>query len=123
VRLKKVEREQLRLKYGGHCAYCGVVLVGNKWHEDHLEPIIRQVDKPTERPENHRLDNMMPACAPCNRSKGRQELEGWRNWLAGHVNSLNEYHGIYRLAKAFGLVVETAAPVVFFFEKCRAAPE
>lgn len=25
------------------------------------------------------------------------------------------------LAKAYGLVVETAAPVVFFFEKCEAA--
>jgi hypothetical protein len=46
MRLKKAEREQLRLKYAGQCAYCGVVLVGNKWHEDHLEPIIRQVDKP-----------------------------------------------------------------------------
>jgi hypothetical protein len=35
----------------------------------------------------------------------------------GHVNSLNLYHPIYRLAKAYGLVVETAAPVVFYFEK------
>lgn len=26
MRLKKVERELACLKYGGHCAYCGVVL-------------------------------------------------------------------------------------------------
>ncbi len=26
MRLKKAEREHVRLKYGGHCAYCGVVL-------------------------------------------------------------------------------------------------
>lgn len=117
MRLKKAERALLREKFGGHCAYCGIVLVGNNWHEDHVDPVIRQVDKPTERPENHTLSNMMPACAPCNRSKGRQELEGWRLWLAGHVKSLNEYHGIYRMAKAYGLIVETAAPVVFYFER------
>lgn len=119
MKLKKAEREFVRQKYGGHCAYCGVLLVGNKWHEDHLDPIIRQLDKPTERPENHNLANMMPACAPCNLSKGRQTLEGWRDWLAGHVNSLNKYHPIYRLAKAYGLIAETGAPVVFYFEKVK----
>lgn len=119
MRLKKAEREQLRLKYDGHCAYCGIELVGNQWHEDHLDPLIRQVDKPAERPENHNLDNMMPACVPCNLSKGRQELEVWRNWLEGHVNSLNKFHGIYRMAKSYGLINETGAPVVFYFEKVR----
>lgn len=59
---------------------------------------------------------MMPACAPCNISKGRQTLEGWRQWLAGHINSLNSYTPIYRIAKAYGLIVETGKPVVFHFE-------
>lgn len=116
MRLKKAEREQVRLKYGGHCAYCGVLL-GSRWHEDHLDPIIRQPGKPTERPENHNLANMMPACPPCNLSKGRQTLEGWRLWISGHVNSLNSYHAIYRLAKSYGLIAETGAAVVFHFEK------
>lgn len=44
-------------------------------------------------------------------------LEVWREWLAGHVNSLNAYHPIYRLAKAYGLITETGAEVVFHFEK------
>ncbi|AMW83946.1 Phage protein [Pseudomonas yamanorum] len=117
MRLKKAEREQVRLKYGGHCAYCGVLL-GDRWHADHREPVIRVSDeRVAEQAENHNLDNMMPACAPCNISKGRQTLEGLRAWIAGHINSLNSYHPIYRLAKSYGLIAETGAPVVFYFEK------
>lgn len=117
MRLKEAEREQVRLKYGGHCAYCGVLL-GSRWHADHREPVIRVSDeRMAEQAENHNLENMMPACAPCNISKGRQTLEGWRTWIAGHIDSLNSYHPIYRLAKSYGLIAETGAPVVFYFEK------
>ncbi|MDH0745241.1 HNH endonuclease [Pseudomonas sp. GD03842] len=120
MRLKKHEREQVRLKYGGHCAYCGVEL-GPKWHADHLQSVRRGTshrwEGNAERPQNHNLDNMMPACAPCNLSKSQMPLEAWREFLVGHVNSLNLYHPIYRLAKAYGLIAETAAPVVFYFEK------
>ena len=129
MRLKKAEREQVRLKYGGHCAYCGVLL-GDRWHADHLAPVVRELlskqtaggtrklvsGKPL-RPEHDVLENMMPACAPCNISKGGQTLEGWRAWIARHVESLNNYTPIYRLIKAYGLIAETGAPVVFYFEK------
>ncbi|AOX11924.1 HNH endonuclease [Pseudomonas putida JB] len=117
MRLKKAEREQVRLKYGGRCAYCGNDL-GERWHADHLAPVIRLPDdRVAEQLQNHNLANMMPACAPCNLSKSRMQLEDWRRWLAGHVNSLNQYHPIYRLAKAYGLIAETGAEVVFHFEK------
>ncbi|MNJ68441.1 HNH endonuclease [compost metagenome] len=117
MRLKKSEREQVRQKYGGRCAYCGNDL-GQRWHADHLAPVIRLPDQRiAEQLQNHNLANMMPACVPCNLSKGRQELEGWRAWLAGHVNSLNAYHPIYRLAKTYGLIAETGTAVVFHFEK------
>jgi hypothetical protein len=68
------------------------------------------------RPENHAIGNMMPACVPCNLSKAAMPLEIWRARIAGHVNSLNIYHPIYRLAKSYGLIVETDKPVVFHFE-------
>nr|WP_296255549.1 MULTISPECIES: HNH endonuclease [unclassified Pseudomonas] len=129
MRLKKLEREQVRVKYGGRCAYCGIEL-GARWHADHLEPVTRELiskqnpngtwrldsGKPLK-PENDHIGNMMPACVPCNISKGGQSLEGWRLWIARHVNSLNLYQPTYRLAKAYGLIVETAEPVVFYFEK------
>lgn len=121
MRLKKAEREQVRLKYGGHCAYCGVLL-GDRWHADHLEAVHRNWGNeaklvPALNPENHNLANMMPACIPCNLSKHAMPLEAWRDWIAGHVKSLNSYHPIYRLAKSYGLIAETGASVVFYFEK------
>lgn len=117
MRLKKAEREQVRQKYGGRCAYCGNAL-GDRWHADHFAPVIRLPDdRVAEQLQNHNLSNMMPACVPCNLSKARMQLEDWRRWLAGHVNSLNQYHPIYRLAKAYGLIAETGAEVVFYFEK------
>lgn len=48
-------------------------------------------------------------------------LEQWRLWLDGHVASLNSYHSIYRLAKCYGLIQETGAPVVFHFERVQAS--
>lgn len=121
MRLTKAERELVRLKFGGRCAYCGGELP-ERWHADHFEPVRRNwgeyaKKKVAEAPENHRVENMMPACPPCNISKGPQTLEGWRAWIAQHVASLNSYHPTYRLAKAYGLIQETGAEVVFYFER------
>lgn len=128
MRLTKKQRAALHGKFGGLCAYCGHPL-GERWHADHFEPVQRMLavvngklssSSEMERPERDTIDNMMPACAPCNISKHTQSLEGWRLWLAGHVKSLNAYHSIYRLAKAYGLVVETGAPIMFHFERVAA---
>lgn len=117
ARLSKMQRAGVYAMFGGRCAYCGSML-GDRWHADHVEPVLRQgwMGKPALAPENHRLGNFMPACAPCNISKGRMTLDVWRGWILGHVRSLNQHHSIYRIVKAFGLVTETDDPVVFHFE-------
>lgn len=38
--LTKKQRAELRMKFGGLCAYCGCEL-GEKWHADHVKPVIR----------------------------------------------------------------------------------
>ncbi|HYD33019.1 MAG TPA: HNH endonuclease signature motif containing protein [Methylophilaceae bacterium] len=118
--LTKKQRELLKQKYDGKCAYCGCDLP-ERWHADHLEAVVRDpwgANKGRmQYPERHKIENMMPACPPCNISKHSMSLEGWRQWIAGHLNSLNNYHPIYRLAKAYGLVRETGIPVTFYFEK------
>ncbi|WP_175971917.1 HNH endonuclease [Burkholderia sp. BCC0322] len=132
-RLTKAQREQLRNKYDGHCAYCGSTLA-DRWHADHFTPVVRAVQSkrsddgqwklvagPAIHPERDVESNYMPSCAPCNISKGPLLLEQWRQLLAGHVASLNAYHPIYRLAKCYGLVQETGASVVFYFERVGAA--
>ena len=41
LKLSKKQREELRLKFGGRCAYCGCQLPEKGWHADHIEPIVR----------------------------------------------------------------------------------
>ena len=87
-RLSKSEREAVRQKFDGLCAYCGEPLA-DRWHADHVEPVVRGawIGRPTEKPERHRVDNMFPACPRCNISKGSMSLEVWRGWITGHVTS------------------------------------
>lgn len=125
MRLTKAQRAALREKFGGRCSYCGCEL-GDRWHADHFEAVERKLTMrggrlmttgELHKPQNDRLENFMPACAPCNLSKHSMTLESWRGWLAGHVKSLNAYHPIYRLAKSYGLVIETGKPITFYFER------
>ena len=44
MHLNKAQRALLKQKFGGHCAYCGIVLT-DKWQADHLIPIIRDWER------------------------------------------------------------------------------
>lgn len=127
--LKKSEREALKLKYDGRCAYCGTEL-GKTWHADHFDPCRRDIEsyKTAEghyrlrsvgngKPETNVIENFMPACPPCNISKSAYTLESWRRYLQKQIAYLNEYSKKYRMALAYGLIAETGAEVVFHFEK------
>lgn len=120
MKLSKAQREQVRMKYGGLCAYCGHSLP-ERWHADHMVPVVRESwgknkGAMTE-PQHDTIENMMPSCPPCNISKHRLSIENWRTWLQGHMRSLNEHHSIYRLMLAYGCVVETGKPITFHFER------
>ena len=41
MKLTKTQREELKQKYAGRCAYCGDGLT-DKWHADHLEAVVRE---------------------------------------------------------------------------------
>uniref|UniRef100_UPI003F5084CE HNH endonuclease n=1 Tax=Caballeronia sp. LjRoot34 TaxID=3342325 RepID=UPI003F5084CE len=113
--------------FDGRCAYCGEPLA-DRWHADHVEPVMRGVGSywsglPAARMENHRIDNMMPACAPCNISKATFSIDQWRLIIAGHVAVLDRNQPTYRLAKKYGLISETKKPVEFYFERIAAIVE
>lgn len=114
--MNKALRQKVKAKFGGKCAYCGCDL-GDKWHVDHLDPIIRNADGTVEHPENDVIANYMPSCVGCNLSKKRMSLDNWRNWIKGHIVSLNRDNPAYRTAKRFGLVVEQDIDVNFYFER------
>ena len=124
--LSKSERELVRKKYDGKCAYCGEPLPP-KWHADHLEPVQR-IEKfvqgigfvktaDMEHPERDCLSNMMPACPPCNIDKHVMKLDDWRQKLQNACAVLSRGNPTYRHAKRFGLLNETQLKVIFYFEK------
>jgi hypothetical protein len=107
------------MKFGGLCAYCGKPL-GDRWHADHFEPVRREWWKSGggfENPQHDTMENMMPACAPCNIDKHAMVLEQWRMKLQRACEVLQNNHATYRHAVRFGLVNETGARVVFHFER------
>lgn len=120
--LSKKQRAALREKFGGRCAYCGCVL-GDKWHQDHIEAIDRQWWKPgspATKPELDTLENMNPACPPCNLDKHAQSLESWRKAIQRSNEVLQRDVSTFRRAVRYGLVQLLDAPVVFHFERVAA---
>jgi len=117
MKLNKIQREKLKQKYDGQCAYCGDEL-SDKWHADHLEAVVRDLvtGKP-EKPENDVYENLMPACTACNHNKRSMSLESWRDLLAHYrdVQVIRDCPQIRHLLR-FGLVEFTQKPVVFYFE-------
>lgn len=116
MKLTKIQRAELKQKFGGHCAYCGCEL-GDKWQADHLEPIRRNDDGTCMNPHLDVYENLMPACNICNKNKHSFPLEFWRKTLEDSNRKLNDYVANYRLALKFGQIRETTQPIVFYFEK------
>jgi hypothetical protein len=130
--LSKKQREELRMMFGGRCAYCGVELERG-WCADHVEPIYRvtkRVSTPNGfyssklvqtgecyHPERNTKDNLFPCCRSCNIHKGPLSLETWRKELEDVIGILQRGYPTYRHAVRFGQVLESPGPIVFWFEK------
>jgi hypothetical protein len=128
AKLTKAQRATLHEMYDGRCAYCGSLL-GDRWHADHFEPVLRGYAPSSDTNPSGILhlardvvENLMPACAPCNLDKASYTLEQWRGKLSGSVASLQRYSSTWRHALRFGLVAPSAVSVVFYFERA-AKPE
>lgn len=133
MKLTKAQRVELKQKFDGNCSYCGEEL-GERWQADHLVPVEREViwykceksrkmkSKSGEmrKPEHDHIDNMMPSCIKCNNDKSSMSIESWRYVIKDRIKTLNEspVYASYQKAKRYGLVVETNAEVVFYYEKC-----
>jgi hypothetical protein len=133
VRLNKAQRKYVFGKFGGRCAYCGAEL-GDRWHADHVEPVERKLEfvrdgystrlrttGEVHRPERDCIDNINPACAPCNIDKHAMPLEAWRKKLQQAPDVLKRNQPTYRHALRFGLVAETQASITFYFERIAAS--
>lgn len=143
--LSKAQRAAIREMFGGHCAYCGIVLP-EKWHADHVKAVYREWWKKhlpefthkvqdgnimqvksdrtirMMRPENDTIDNFFPACRPCNIDKSVLDIEDWRKKLERGPQVLRNNYATYRHSERFGIVAVVQTSVVFYFERCKSAP-
>jgi hypothetical protein len=72
-RIDEVAQAALYERFGidaKKCVYCG----GNKTDDDHLRAIVRR-GKPSG--YFHTIGNVVPACGPCNQSKGGSDWLAW----------------------------------------------
>lgn len=122
----KRQKDTLRAKFDGLCAYCGNPL--DKMHADHKEPVVRVtrdcMGKPLPadecymvKPERNVVANMMPACAPCNLHKGGYSLEGWRDIIQRSAAIARKATSTFKAGERFGIITVSEQPVVFYFER------
>lgn len=120
MQLSKKAREELRMMFGGKCAYCGKEL-GLTFHADHVAPIFRgwtDNSKPMTAGKDVG-DNLFPACPRCNIRKATLSVESFRSEIALQIKRLRRTSSAFNLAEDFETIKETGNPIVFWFEKYR----
>jgi len=133
MKLSKKQRDILRMKFDGRCAYCGCELGEKGWHADHVEAVLRKSERCMKsaakgifkikatgefhRPEADTLENLFPACAPCNLLKTCYSLEMFREQVSLQVERARKSSMNFRTAERFGLIEVSSKPVIFWFEK------
>lgn len=131
--ITKKQRAELRMKFGGRCAYCGCELPEKGWHADHVEAVMRVLEqdmkakkkglfklKSTGEVYNKHadcLENLFPSCAPCNLFKTSYSLEMFRKQVSLQVERGRKSSVNFRTAERFRLIQPTGSPVVFWFER------
>jgi len=84
--ISKKNREIIKQKFGGKCAYTGTDLLPD-WQVDHVSPVMRNWWTNTAMMENnHNIDNMVPCQKIVNHYKGSLDLETFRNWFLGGLH-------------------------------------
>lgn len=79
-RFTAAEFARLIGQFDGRCAYCGGT---GPLAADHRTPLSRPELQPT-----NDIDNILPACRPCNSRKGRKTETEFREWLARLLTTL-----------------------------------
>jgi 5-methylcytosine-specific restriction endonuclease McrA len=131
--LSKKQRKQVYDKSGGKCWYCGCDLPERGWHADHIQPVIRELKIVPDtsnsiyshkmvatgklgRAQNDTIDNMVPACAPCNLFKASYDVEFFRTEIEAQIERVRKASSGFRIAERCGLIETKPQRVVFWYE-------
>lgn len=128
--ISKKDREIIRNKYGGKCAYTGTDLKDD-WQVDHIIPVRRNLFGTGALGEdNHSIENMVPCQRIVNHYKHSLLLEEFRTWLLGGLHerlktlpknpktekSAKRKAYMLEVAGLFGITPEKPFSGIFFFE-------
>lgn len=125
----KKNREIIKQKYGGKCAYSGTILENN-WQVDHLKPIVRNWWENTAMFEKeHKIENMVPAQKIINHYKSSMHLEDFRKRMLTLYlrlrklpknprteRSIKRKKYLLKIASYFGITQDKPFSGVFYFE-------
>lgn len=121
MKITKEQRGQVRLKYGGRCAYCGCELEKG-FHIDHIEPIFRNWTEETlkrykiERGKDD-ISNYNPSCPRCNKWKNTWSVEEFRREISLQLERLERDSAPFRMARDYKLLEIKDIKVKFYFEE------
>ena len=133
--MKKSDRELIRQKFGGRCAYSGTILEDD-WQIDHIKPIIRNwYDGTVTFKENDCLGNMVPVQKAINHYKHSLRLDEFRTWYLGGLHerlrklpknpktarSIKRKEYMLKVAGYFGITTDKPFDRIFYFEKYKDA--
>lgn len=128
--ISKKQREEIRQKFDGLCAYSGTPLEDD-WQVDHVKPIIRNWWDGTCNFEKHdTIENMVPCQKIINHYKGSLSLEEFRNWYLGGLHKRLEKlpknprtekgqkrkDYLLKVAEYFGITPTRPFDGIFYFE-------
>lgn len=128
--ISKKNREIIKHKFGGKCAYTGTELKDD-WQVDHVKPLIRNWWTNTAMNENnHKIDNMFPVQKIVNHYKGSLDLETFRTWYLGGLHerlkklpknpkakkSIKRKAYLLEVAQLFKIEIDKPFSGTFYFE-------
>lgn len=126
----KIDRDKVKMKFGGKCAYTGQDL-GDDWQVDHMTSKYVHGYRKIEGDVND-ISNLMPALRIVNHYKREKGLESFRRYMLTFHKRLyklpkkttvpaTERRIIYmnKIADAFGITTEKPFDGVFYFEKLK----
>jgi len=128
--ISKKQREEIKQKFGGLCAYSGTPLKDD-WQVDHIKPLVRNwFDGTSMFPDAHRDENLVPVQKIINHYKGSLDLETFRTWYLGGLHerlkklpknpktekSIKRKAYLLEVAQLFGIEIDKPFSGTFYFE-------
>ena len=106
IKFSSEARNLVKAKTGGKCGYCGEPI--SHGHIDHIKPLCQG--------GTNEIENLLYACAKCNRAKSGMTPRQFRDSIYNSIPRLNN-DSLYGRAKRFGLVTETKNKIKFYYKQ------